>query len=286
MKKTYKAAMNRITVSDALRRRVLAAAKQAPAQQTGSVWLKPALGAAACLVVALAGGTWMGLGNIGSAGTNGAPPLCLTAECTLEDTDGGADAGEDEPGMAGGASAGAAGGLSPQATISAPAAAEDKSKNTDKSGEMSAERTERQLYAGQTVSYETLEEAQAALPFSATAPAFVTEKATNFSVIDGAVLQVDWTEESRSFSFFVAETATETVLELAYPVTETSRLEYENQAVFYGSSEEIYLIVMDNGEQVISLFSNEGMEENEAASMVEACQLIPENPPQETEAAK
>ena len=75
MKKTYKAAMNRITVSDALRQRVLAAAKQAPVQQTGSVWLKPALGAAACLVVALAGGTWMGLGNIGSAGTNGAPPL-------------------------------------------------------------------------------------------------------------------------------------------------------------------------------------------------------------------
>lgn len=297
MKKTYKAAMDQITVSDALRERVLAAAaKQASMPQMGNTWLKPALGAAACLIVTLAAGTWLNLGSIGKSGGSSAPQnaasYSMTAECALDTDEEAGEADKNGYDMPGGAADGTAG--TPQ--VSAPAAVSSQNSNADSTGsaESSAEKaagqTERKLYEGQTVAYNTLAEAQAALSFTAEIPAFVAEKTANYSVTDGAVLQISWTEESRNYTCFVTETVTEPANSpnyADYTLNETTHLNQEETAEFYGSGgEEINLIVMEKNSQIISLLSDEGMNTEEAAVIAQSFLLSADSSSQETEAVK
>lgn len=70
MRKSYKAAMDRLTVSDGLRQRVLAAAEEKERSAPGFVsrrWVKPVCGAAACLALMGAAGVWMNLSGIDTA---------------------------------------------------------------------------------------------------------------------------------------------------------------------------------------------------------------------------
>ncbi|MDD6033973.1 MAG: hypothetical protein PUC47_10930 [Oscillospiraceae bacterium] len=70
MRKSYKSAMDRLTVSDALRQRVLAAAEEKERAVHGFVprrWVKPVCGAAACLALMGAAGVWMNLSGIDTA---------------------------------------------------------------------------------------------------------------------------------------------------------------------------------------------------------------------------
>ena len=74
--KRYKAAMDQIVVSDALRQRVLSLEK--PAAVSRWRWVRPVCGAAACAVVVAVTGLWFGLGGQKSTDL-AAPNLATTA---------------------------------------------------------------------------------------------------------------------------------------------------------------------------------------------------------------
>lgn len=208
MRKTYKEAMNQLAVSDELRERVLAAASvkyQQPRQLAR--WLKPVCGLAACVAVVGAAGIWTNLyknGGLNTAGSiSSGAPVASTANAAPQDgaTGGMAkDSGGNTANYAAGAAPEMADGAAPQNDL-----ADQEAQENTRSNEFGLTAA----MGSPIVSYETIEEAEAALSFSPVIPLSLTEPTvledSEISVIDGVLLQISWQDEEVRYTYRAAE---------------------------------------------------------------------------------
>lgn len=271
MRKTYKAAMDQITVSEALRERVLAAAAARESSfRPMPSWIKPAVGFAACLMIVGGSGIWMHLGGIGyNTSKSGSASYSATTAAPAEST-ALADAALPQQEADGEASSSAGA----PAACSFDGARVNTPEKSEKSGDISASQEDNLLCSmdmGSVVTYETLEAAQEDLSFTALVPGFLTEYTCAISVIDQKVLQIEWKD---STGYFVYRTAQQDVALTddwsGYEVQETVEVANEN-AVLCGDGETVSLILWQYKNEVFSLSVQAGILETEAEELLEAC---------------
>jgi len=264
--------MDQITVSEALRERVLAAAAARESSfRPMPSWIKPAVGFAACLMIVGVSGIWMHLGGIdyntsksggASYSTAAAAPTesAALADAALpqQETDGEANSSAGAP-----------------AAYSSDGARVNTPEKSERSEDTSASQKESSLLCsmdtGSVVTYETLEAAQEGLSFTALVPGFLAEYTCVISVIDQKVLQIEW---KNSTGYFVYRTAQQDVSLTedwdGYEVQETVEVANEN-AVLCGDGETVSLILWERQDEVFSLSAQAGILEAEAEELLEAC---------------
>lgn len=285
MRKTYRAAMDQITVSEELRERILSAAVQRETSSwTAASWFKPVCSFAAFAAIIGAAGLWLnlhGLESANSTGSTGDAALYSTASVgsflEASDTNDSAAPQQQE-----------------RAEDAVPQLSLAQLEDTDAAGEADQETLPENNDAGDAtvfteggsqlgnsvsakgaasvVAYETLDEAEQALSFAPEVPSFVTEAGSyRVSVIDQTVLQIEWSDAEKSFVYRTAQ-GQENIDEdySGYYIQEIVELSNAD-AVLCGDGETVSLILWQYEDQTFSFLAETGIEADQAQRLVEFC---------------